>query len=894
MSGLTGPSSAAQATLSHPPPSTSDFSRNDTHADQSALPAPPRLSLAHPVYAVWGADTDIGKTLVCAGIACAAVRERQLVVRYVKPVQTGFPGDSDAGVVARAAGLRLLAGRHAAELLSGEAPPPQFGDEALHGTASTLFAWRLAAAPSAAAAVEGRGVSEGEVARATAAALAAAPHPSTRRPLLVLAETAGGPASPGPSGALQADGAWRALRLPPLLVASPRLGGVSATLAAAEFLALRGHGPPGAVVLVEPEGGLPPGHVAALEQHLARLGVAGGGAADPGGCAPPRLFILPPCGPPPAAAAALASSPDPALLAWLDDARPGLVALVDDLLARHAARVAGLARLAPASAAKLWFPFTQHADLPAGKPSPITTIDARVGEHLVTLLEGGGGDSGGGPSPPVLAPLHDSCAAWWTQGVAGPCGSPLLPLAVGASIGRYGHVIHPKAAVAPVLAAAESLLAGPGKGWAARVFFSDDGSTAVEVALKMAFRASAGRRVAMGGPHADAEDGASSTVDPTVLAVRGGYHGDTLGAMCATAPSLFNGPAQTPWYLGRGLFLDPPTAGLEGGGVGWVVRDGAGNAAPVQGGLAGLFSPARLAGPAAAAYEAAISVAIDAHEGEPAEGAGASPPHRRRRRRVLSALLFEPVLMGAGGMLLVDPAWQAALVRASRARGIPVIADEVFTGLWRLGSASGCELLGVDPDIACFAKLLTGGALPLAATLASARVFESFTAGGIAGALLHGHSYSAHPAGCAAAAAAAAVVGDAAANPALCSPDNGTCGRGCASACGRLVGLWDEGLLSTLADQPSVSRVAAIGTVLAVHLRAGDGGYGSTAAAAVAGRLRVHGGGVVGMGMNGAVEGGGVYARPLGDVLYLMLTPTSVPGRDGPRLQRALLACLLK
>jgi bifunctional dethiobiotin synthetase / adenosylmethionine---8-amino-7-oxononanoate aminotransferase len=887
--------------------------------------------LAHPAYAVWGADTDVGKTLVSAGLAAAAVTVRGLGVRYVKPVQTGFPGDTDAGTVAAAAGLRLSAGRHAAELLDGGHAESQPG-ASVSGTATTLFAWRLAAAPSAAVEAEGRGVSDEEVVAATADALADATPTATPRPTLCLVETAGGPASPGPSGSLQAD-AWRALRLPPLLVASPRLGGVSATLAAAEALALRGHGPPGAVALVQPAGGLPPGHVAALERHLAALARAAGGAADPGGCAPPRLFVLPPCGPaPPRTDGGAGTTPDPALAAWLAAARPELGALVDDLLARHARRVEGLRSLAPDTAAALWFPFTQHGD-GSGLAAGVTTIDARAGEHLLTLSAGGGRGGGGGEgetpeagrglatttTPPAtssssLTPLYDGCAAWWTQGVAGPAGSPLLPLAVGAAVGRYGHVIHPRAAAAPVLAAAQSLLTGPGAGWAARVFFSDDGSTAVEVGLKMAFRASAGRRESA-AKKATTAGGKKPPplIEATVLAVAGGYHGDTLGAMCATAPSLFNGEAQTPWYAGRGLFLDPPTAGMEGGGAGWVVRGGDGSATPVPGGLAGLFAADRLAGPAAAAYEAAIGAAIDAHEAETEDGDG------RSVLPTLSAALFEPVLMGAGGMRLVDPAWHAGFVRAARARGIPVIADEVFTGLWRLGAVSGCALLGVAPDIGCYAKLLTGGAVPLAATLASAEIFEAFTSGGLAGALLHGHSYSAHAAGCAAAAAAAAVVGDPAANPALCAPGRPGCecgegggggggGKPCPPAgCGRLAPLWDGGLTASLADHPSVARVAAIGTVLAVHLRADTAGYGSDAAAGVAARLRSSGavGGSGGGGGSGfsssssassasasASASWGVYARPLGDVLYLMLTPTSVPGRDGPRLQRALLDSL--
>ncbi len=65
-------------------------------------------------------------------------------------------------------------------------------------------------------------------------------------------------------------------------------------------------------------------------------------------------------------------------------------------------------------------------------------------------------------------------------------------------------------------------------------------------------------------------------------------------------------------------------------------------------------------------------------------------------------------MQGAGGMIMPDPAFQRAMVRVCRRRGIPVIFDEVFSGLWRLGTASAAEQLGVRPDIACFAKLLTG------------------------------------------------------------------------------------------------------------------------------------------------------------------------------------------
>lgn len=166
-----------------------------------------------------------------------------------------------------------------------------------------------------------------------------------------------------------------------------------------------------------------------------------------------------------------------------------------------------------------------------------------------------------------------------------------------------------------------------------------DRSTAIEVGLKMAFRAAE--------PRIAAARAASSTQLPvTVLSVDGCYHGDTLAAMDATPPSVFN-ERQTPWYSGRGLALPPPTVGL--GKNGWTVRvprdDGGYDEEAVPGGLADLFSGARAGGAVGQKYRAAIDAALDAHE-----AAGA----------VVGAALFEPVLQGAGGMRLIDPAWQVS------------------------------------------------------------------------------------------------------------------------------------------------------------------------------------------------------------------------------------------
>lgn len=189
----------------------------------------------------------------------------------------------------------------------------------------------------------------------------------------------------------------------------------------------------------------------------------------------------------------------------------------------------------------------------------------------------------------------------------------------------------------------------------------------------------------------------------------------------------------------------------------------------------------------------------------------------------------------------------------------------------------------MTPDVAAFAKLLTGGLLPLAATLATNAVFESFKGGGTSNALLHGHSYSAHAAGCGAAAAALPAYTDPTLNPALCVPGRGCGGGGagttacaCSKPCGRLAPLWCEEGLAALSRHPSVDRAFAIGTVLAAHLRvSGDAGYASTASAGVVARLAQR----------------GVYARPLGDAVYIMRAPTSEPG-EGAALQEALLAAL--
>ena len=209
-------------------------------------------------------------------------------------------------------------------------------------------------------------------------------------------------------------------------------------------------------------------------------------------------------------------------------------------------------------------------------------------------------------------------------------------------------------------------------------------------------------------------------------------------------------------------------------------------------------------------------------------------------------------------------------------RNVPVVADEVFAGLWRLGAESAAvDLLGIQPDVGCFAKLLTAGIVPLSLTLATEEVFDAFKGDSKALALLHGHSYTAHPVGCAAANYALRHLRDSPAAKGHAYGDR----PGAVSEGGRVTSIdrsvdrsvipsddhgrgddgdfWDATRVDALRCHPRVQGCWALGTVVSVKLVSGAGGYESSAAERVTGALRPR----------------GISARPLGDVVYFMATP---------------------
>jgi dethiobiotin synthetase/adenosylmethionine--8-amino-7-oxononanoate aminotransferase len=295
-------------------------------------------------------------------------------------------------------------------------------------------------------------------------------------------------------------------------------------------------------------------------------------------------------------------------------------------------------------------------------------------------------------------------------------------------------------------------------------------------------------------------------------------------------------------------------------------------------------STSALAGWYADKIDAVLDAADAASSANPIE----NPP--------LAALVTECVLHGAGGMDLIDPLFQRVLMRRCKARGLPVVLDEVFAGIWRLGAEGAWQLLRETPDVSCYAKLLTGGLVPLAVTAATEEVFDAFRGNTKAQGLLHGHSYTAYPVGCAVAAEAMRLYRDPEANPNLTLVERGERDARRANVDGatplataasaeptlssnafgdafgdafeqkpepelRLRDLWDEASARDLSMLPNVKGVTVIGCVLAVELDDGrGGGYNSTATKAVVNRLK---------------RAASVQARPLGNVLYLMCAPTT-------------------
>ena len=156
--------------------------------------------------------------------------------------------------------------------------------------------------------------------------------------------------------------------------------------------------------------------------------------------------------------------------------------------------------------------------------------------------------------------------------------------------------------------------------------------------------------------------------------------------------------------------------------------------------------------------------------------------------------------------------------------GLPIVFDEVFTGLYRLGRKSSASFLGVNPDIAVNAKLLTGGLVPLCTTLASNEVFNAFDSPDKTDALLHGHSYTAHAVGCQVGVDSLRTMNSMDENGAWngfkadWNQSHANNGRP-----GQVWSVWSHGLVHDLSHAATVDSVFAIGTVLSISLKDAQG-----------------------------------------------------------------------
>ena len=303
----------------------------------------------------------------------------------------------------------------------------------------------------------------------------------------------------------------------------------------------------------------------------------------------------------------------------------------------------------------IWLPYTQMKT--AAPPLPVV----RTSGTRIELADG--------------RSLVDGIASWWTA--CHGYNHPHIAEAIRAQLDVMPHVMFGGLTHEPALHLAQRLAAllGPGLD---RVFFTESGSVAVEVAMKMAMQYWLNR----------GERGRSR-----FLVFQGSYHGDTFGTMAVCDPD------DGMHALFKGLLATHDVAAL-----------------PV---------------------DDASMAALDAHLAQHADR--------------LAGILVEPLVQGAGGMLLHSPMVLQRLRTLADRLGLLLIFDEIFTGFGRTGSLFAFEQAGVKPDIITLSKALTGGTLPLAATVASDRVFDAFLCDDPGHALMHGPTFMGNALACAAA-----------------------------------------------------------------------------------------------------------------------------------------------
>jgi adenosylmethionine-8-amino-7-oxononanoate aminotransferase len=400
----------------------------------------------------------------------------------------------------------------------------------------------------------------------------------------------------------------------------------------------------------------------------------------------------------------------------------------------------------------LWHPFTQQQGWCEEEP---VLIERGEGSYLI--------DSEGRRYLDGVSSLWCNVHGHRHRGIDSAISEQLEKVAHSTMLG----LSHPAAAE---LAARLVDIAPPGL---SRVFYSDSGSTATEIALKMAFQYQQQR----GGQH---------TRRTSFVHLRNAYHGDTLGSVSVGGIDLFHAAYRPLLFQGHAADATDPED---------------------------------------------LARILATHEEE------------------IAAVIVEPLVQGAAGMLVQPPGYLSAVRELCDRFGVLLICDEVATGFGRTGTMFACEHEGVSPDLLCLAKGLTGGYMPLAATLATERIYEGFLGSAEEQrTFFHGHTYTGNPLACAAALANLEAFESERTIPRL-QP--------------KIRLLWE--LLEPIGEMPEVAELRGMGFMVGIDLGEHDPGLRIGHLVTLEARRR------------------GAIVRPLGETIVLM-PPLSISEAELRRL----------
>lgn len=401
--------------------------------------------------------------------------------------------------------------------------------------------------------------------------------------------------------------------------------------------------------------------------------------------------------------------------------------------------------------AHLWHPYTQHATAPA--PIPIASAK---GVWLYT--EDG-------------RKILDGVSSWWVN-IHGHS-HPRLNEAIARQARELEQVIFAGFTHRPAIELAEKLKEVLPKNLT-RVFYSDNGSTAVEAAMKMAFQYWANK----------------GEERKTFVTFHNAYHGDTVGAMSASEDSAFTSPFKK-------LLFDVRRA----------------------------HTPYSYLSALESNQETCLVDSLNSLE-----------DILREEKETIAAVLIEPMLQGAGGMIVQPKEFLAGVRTLCNRYDILLIADEVLTGFGRTGKMFASEHASVEPDIICLSKGLTAGYMPMGATASTESIYEAFLSDDRTRTFFHGHSYTANPLACAVAIESLKIFEE----------------ENVLEKIKRLYAQMYEGL-SPLVEMEIVSEVRIIGGVGIIELKTG-GGYLDN----------------IGQTLYTKFLDRDLLLRPLGNVLYFM------------------------